>query len=141
MENSIETVYFLENPEKDIIKFATGTQLRYEDVVKEVFGVASINDLHMMLQYNKSFQNSICHCHGISEKNITLDRIIRIASKMDLLRFKQQLMDQKRMHLDEEPLEEDLSITRPFDSIIKLQEGIFQWDDADYSYNAVTTGA
>jgi hypothetical protein len=139
--NSIETVYFLENPEKDIIKFATGAQLRYEDVIKEVFGVACINDLHMMIQYNKSFQNCICNTHGISEQKITLDRILRVASKMDMLQFKKQLMDQKRNNMDEEPLEGDLSIQRPFDSIIKLQEGIFQWDDTNFSYNAVKPGA
>ncbi|MDQ1145777.1 hypothetical protein QE429_002604 [Bacillus sp. SORGH_AS 510] len=133
MEGSVETVYFLENPEKNIIKFATGTQLRYEDVIKDVFGVASINDLHMMIQFNKGFQTSICECHGISEKSITLDRIIRIASKNDLLRFKQEILDQMSQG-EEETL-------CPFDSRIKLQEGIFQWDNSNFSYNAVKPGA
>ncbi|MFK9093553.1 hypothetical protein [Bacillus salipaludis] len=141
MENSIETVYFLENPEKNIIKFATGTQLRYEDVIKEVFGVACINDLHMMLQYNKSFQTSICNSYGISEKKITLDKIIRIASKTDMLRLKKQLLEQQKNSINEMQLEEEYSIERPFDSIIKLQEGLYQWDDANFSYNAVTNGA
>jgi hypothetical protein len=141
MENSIETVYFLENPEKNIIKFATGTQIRYEDVIKEVFGVACINDLHMMIQYNKNFQTSICNSHGISEKKITLDRVLRVASKMDMLHFKKQLMDQKKEGVDDEPLDVDLSIQRPFDSTIKLQEGIFRWDDNNFSYNAVKPGA
>lgn len=133
MEASIETVYFLENPEKNIIKFATGTQLRYEDVIKEVFGVASINDLHMMIQFNKGFQTSICKCHGINEKNITLDRIIRIASKNDLLRFKQEILDQMALGTEE--------MICPFETRIKLQEGIFQWNDTDFSYNAVKPGA
>ncbi|MFJ7726397.1 hypothetical protein ACIQXV_09550 [Neobacillus sp. NPDC097160] len=141
MENSIETVYFLENPEKNIIKFATGTQLRYEDVIKEVFGVACINDLHMMLQYNKSFQTSICNSYGISEKKITLDKIIRIASKTDMLRLKKQLLEQQKNSINVMQLEEEYSIERPFDSIIKLQEGLYQWDDANFSYNAVTNGA
>jgi hypothetical protein len=137
MDNSIETVYFLENPEKNITKFATGTQLRYEDVIKEVFGVACINDLNMMIQYNKTFQTSICNSHGISEQKITLDKILRVASKMDMLRLKNQLMDQKSNSLDDE----DLAIQRPFDSLIKLQEGIFRWDDSNFSYNAVKPGA
>jgi hypothetical protein len=141
MENFIETVYFLENPEKNIIKFATGTQLRYEDVIKEVFGVACINDLHMMIQYNKSFQTSICNSHGISEKKITLDKILRVASKLDMLRLKKELMDQKNNILYETPTDGDLAITCPFDATIKLQEGIFQWDDSNFSYNAVKTGA
>ncbi|ETI68913.1 hypothetical protein [Neobacillus vireti] len=140
MEHSIETVYFLENPEKNIVKFATGTQLRYEDVIKEVFGVASINDLQMMIQYNKSFQTSICNSHGISEKKITLDKIIRIASKVDMLLLKKQLMDQERTSIDEY-LEANIPITRPFDTIIKLQEGIFQWDDNESSYNSVNLRA
>lgn len=140
MENSIETVYLLENPEKNIIKFATGAQLRYEDVIKEVFGVACINDLHMMIQYNKSFQNSICTIHGISEQKITLDRIIRVASKMDMLRLKKQLMDQQRSSMDD-PQEGDFPIQCPFDSMIQLQEGIFRWDDTNFSYNAVKPGA
>ncbi|MEH6905968.1 hypothetical protein [Neobacillus drentensis] len=141
MENFIETVYFLENPEKNIIKFATGTQLRYEDVIKEVFGVACINDLHMMIQYNKSFQTSICNSHGISEKKITLDRILRVASKIDMLQLKNQLIDQKTNRLDEEPEDGNFPITCPFNDTIKLQEGIFQWDDNNFSYNAVKPGA
>jgi hypothetical protein len=138
MDGSIETVYFLENPERNMIKFATGKQLRYEDVIKEVFGVASINDLHMMIQFNKGFQTSICNCHGISEKSITLDRIIRIASKTDLLRFKQLILEQ--MTTGEE--ESNINPSKcPFDHRIKLQEGIFQWDDSNFSYNAVKPGA
>src|SRR3954462_13396063 len=105
MENSIETVYLLENPEKNIIKFATGAPLRYEDVIKEVFGVACINDLNMMIQYNKSFQTSICNSHGISEKKITLDKILRVASKLDMLHLKKELMFQKNNELDETPVD------------------------------------
>ncbi|MCM3115598.1 hypothetical protein M3610_09890 [Neobacillus sp. MER 74] len=142
MEDFIETVYFLENPEKNITKFATGTQLRYEDVIKEVFGVACINDLQMMLQYNKSFQTSICNCHGISEKKLTLDKILRVASKLDMLRLKKQLLNQQYDKIiDETHQEDDLPIDRPFDATIKLQEGIFQWDDSNFSYNAVKPGA
>ena len=137
MENFIETVYFLENPERNITKFATGTQLRYEDVIKEVFGVACINDLHMMLQYNKSFQTSICNSHGISEKKLTLDKILRVASKLDMLRLKKQLEDETNNNMDELPQNVELPITCPFDATIKLQEGIFQWDDSNFSYNAV----
>ena len=141
MDNFIETVFFLENPEKNIIKFATGTQLRYEDVIKEVFGVACINDLNMMIQYNKSFQTSICNSHGISEKKITLDKILRVASKLDMLHLKKELMFQKNNELDDTPVDGDLSISCPLDSTIKLKEGIFQWDDSNFSYNAVKTGA
>ena len=141
MENSIETVYFLENPEKKIIKFATGTQLRYEDVIKEVFGVACIHDLHMMIQFNKSFQTSICKSYGISENKITLDKIIRVASKADMLQLKKQLIEQQKNDMNALKLEEEFPLQRPFDSIIKLQEGIYQWDDTNFSYNAVTNGA
>lgn len=141
MENTIETVYCLENPEKNIIKFATGTQLRYEDIIKEVFGVACINDLHMMLQYNKSFQTSICNTFGISEKKITLDKIIRVASKTDMLRLRNQLIEEQKNSPDDMEIEADTSLQRPFDSIIKLQEGLYQWDDANFSYSAVTNGA
>jgi len=146
MENTIETIYRLENPERNVIKFATGTQLRYEDVIKEVFGVACINDLHMMIQYNKSFQTSICNSYGISEKKITLDKIIRIASKSDMLTLKQHLIYEKSFNdlQDEAASSEEENtnhVNRPFDTIIKLQEGIYQWDDSNYSYNAVTNGA
>ncbi|MEH7075911.1 hypothetical protein [Neobacillus drentensis] len=141
MENFIETVYFLENPEKKITKFATGTQLRYEDVIKEVFGVACINDLHMMLQYNKSFQTSICNIHGISEKKLTLDKVLRVASKLDMLLLKKQLVEETNNKPDEQPQNADLAISRPFDATIKLQEGIFEWDDSNFSYNAVKPGA
>lgn len=145
LENTIETIYRLENPEENIIKFVTGTQLRYEDVIKEVFGVASVNDLHMMIQYNKNFQTSICNSYGISEKKITLDKIIRIASKADILFLKQQLINEKKSNPQKDdqnnPGEEDHHINRPFDTIIQLQEGIYQWDDNNFSYNAITIGA
>lgn len=36
LENTIEKIYRLENPEENIIKLVTGTQLRYGDVIKEV---------------------------------------------------------------------------------------------------------
>lgn len=141
LKNKIETVYLLDNPEKNITKFATGTQLIYEDIIKEVFGVACINDLHMMIRYNKSFQDSICSSHGgISEGNITLNMIIRVASKIDLLRFKKQLIDQTNNSM-EEPQEGDLPIQCPFDPTIQLQEGIFSWDDSEFSYNSVKPGA
>jgi hypothetical protein len=90
-----------------------------------------------MIQYNKSFQTSICNSHGISEKKITLDRILRVASKIDILRLKKELMVEKNNSLEETPEDGDLPITCPFDSTIKLQEGIFQWDDSNFSYNAV----
>lgn len=146
MENTIETIYRLENPEKNIIKFATGSQLRYEDIIKEVFGVASVTDLHMMIQYNKSFQTSICKSYGLKNENkIPLNKIIRIASKSDMLDLKQQLINERKQSPEnnqEDTLDEnDNSINRPFDTIIQLQEGIYQWDDSNLSYNAVTNGA
>ncbi|PLS08551.1 hypothetical protein [Neobacillus cucumis] len=146
MENTIETIYRLENPEKNIIKFATGSQLRYEDIIKEVFGVASVTDLHMMIQYNKNFQTSICKSYGIKNENkIPLNKIIRIASKSDLLDLKQQLVNERKQNPEnnqEVKLDEkDNNVNRPFDTIIQLQEGIYQWDESNFSYNAVTNGA
>ncbi|WP_066304648.1 hypothetical protein [Bacillus sp. FJAT-29814] len=123
MGSPVETIYILENPEKDIIKFATATQLRYDDTIKEVFGVACVNDLPMMIQFNKSFQESLCRKNGIIEKNITLHHIFRIATKDELLLLREQLQSD---HAD--------SIPCPFDTVIQLQDGIFQWDDSISSY-------
>lgn len=136
MKEKIETVYLLENPQRNIIKYATGTQLRYEDIIKEVFGVTCIDDLKMMIQYNKSFQESICDRNGISENKITLNRILRVASRMDLLELRKQLIDKKRLDIDAS-LETDISLTCPFDYVIKLQEGIFSWNEGDSSYYSV----
>jgi hypothetical protein len=88
LELKVETIYYLENPEEGIIKFATGSQLKYGEIVKDVFGVADLNDLLMMIEYNKKFQDSICKAHGIKEQEITLDRIFRVATKEDLLQLK-----------------------------------------------------
>lgn len=88
MELNIDTIYYLENPEDGISKFATGSQLRYGDIVKEVFGVADINDLLMMIQYNKSFQECICKAHGVTEDQIKLELIFRVASDEDLQQLK-----------------------------------------------------
>lgn len=136
MKSTIETVYFLENPEKKVTKFATGTQLLYDDIIKDVFGVASINDLNMMIRYNKGFQDSICHTHGIVESKITLDRILRVASKLDLLQLRKQMVDEHTEDMTSAP-DNALSIPRPFDSTIKLREGIFKWDDSNSSYHLV----
>lgn len=127
MEYEIETVYYLENPETEKITFATGSQLRYEDIIKDVFGVASIHDLPMMIQYNKGFQTSLCKSHGIKENEITLEMILRVASKSDLRGFKEQYLN--------DPANEDKIC--PFESVIRLQEGVFQWDEEECSYNPV----
>jgi hypothetical protein len=132
LEYEIETIYYLENPETEQIAFATGSQLRYEDIIKDVFGVASIHDLPMMIQYNKGFQSCICKSHGVTEHEITLEMIVRIASKIDLLQLKEQNTENNSA-----PAEENSSMSCPFDSTIKLQEGIFQWDDEHSTYNIV----
>ncbi|MBZ5750563.1 MULTISPECIES: hypothetical protein [Metabacillus] len=94
MELKIDTIYYLENPEDGISKFATGSQLRYGDIVKEVFGVADINDLLMMIQYNKSFQECICKAHGVTEDQIKLELIFRVASDEDLQQLKDNTLGQ-----------------------------------------------
>jgi hypothetical protein len=121
--SSVETIYILENPEKDLVKFATATQLRYEDTIKEVFGVACVKDLPMMIQFNKSFQESLCKKNGINEKNITIKHIFRVATKDELQLLRNQLQSE---HED--------SIPCPFDTVIRLQDGIFQWDESNSSY-------
>jgi hypothetical protein len=134
LEYEIETIYYLENPETEQITFATGSQLRYDDIIKDVFGVASIHDLPMMIQYNKGFQSCICKSNGVTEDEITLEMIVRIASKLDLLRLKEQYTENQSI-----PTEENSSMPCPFDSTIKLQEGIFQWDDKHSAYHIVKT--
>ncbi len=135
MSYDIETIYYLANPETDQFAFATGSQLRYEDIIKEIFGVASIHDLPMMIQYNKSFQTSICKYFGVLENEINLEMIVRVATKMDLLQLKKQ-SEEQRQQMDEDG---EHNISCPFDSVIRLQEGIFQWDDEHSSYNLVKT--
>jgi hypothetical protein len=134
MENDIATIYILENPEKSIIKFATGYQLRFDNVIKDVFGVVTINDLQMMLQFNKGFQESICKKNGIAQNKISMDKIIRVATKKELLQLRKQSFDDLGK-------ENNLTIPRPFDSIIKLQEGIFKWDELNSSYIPDNLGA
>lgn len=131
----IETIYYLANPETDQIAFATGSQLRYEDIIKDVFGVASIHDLPMMIQYNKNFQTSICKYFGVMENEITLEMIVRVATKIDLLQLKKQYEEE----LQPLSAEGNRTIQCPFDTTIRLQEGIFQWDEEDSSYNLVKT--
>ncbi len=131
----IETIYYLANPETDQIAFATGSQLRYEDIIKDIFGVASIHDLPMMIQYNKNFQSSICSYFGVMENEITLEMIVRVATKIDLLELKNQYEEQ----LKQVSVEGNGTNTPPFDTMIRLQEGIFQWDEEHSSYNLVKT--
>jgi hypothetical protein len=131
MKNQIDTIYILENPEKNIIKFATGYQLKYDDIIKDVFGVACLNDLQMMIQFNKPFQDSVCNSKNISLNDISLKQVIRIASRNELLQLREQLKEQ----LGSSP------IPRPFDTTIQLQEGIFHWDETNSSYTSEKLGA
>lgn len=128
MLNDIETIYYMENPETEQTAFATGTQLKYEDIIKDVFGVACIQDLSMMIQYNKNFQTSICQSYGVLENEVSLDMILRVASKMDLLQLRKKLIDQQ---------DSNEMVSCPFDTVIRLQEGIFEWDEEHSSYNLV----
>lgn len=84
LATAIETLYFLNNPERNITTIATETQLRYEDIIKDVFGVACESDLIMMIKFNKKFRDSICHEYGVTDSEIRLDMIFRIATKDDV---------------------------------------------------------
>jgi hypothetical protein len=131
LNNQIDTIYILENPEKKIIKFATGYQLKYDDIIKDVFGVACLNDLQMMIQFNKPFQDSICNSKSINLNELSLKQVIRIASRNELLQLRDRLMEQLG----------DLPIPRPFDTTIQLQEGIFHWDETNSLYISEKIGA
>lgn len=128
LQNNIETIYILENPEKDIIQFATGYQLRYDEVIKEVFGVACLDDVQMMLKFNRNFQESICKRDHIQENKLSIDRIVRVATKNELLHLRKQLLEKQG---------DEGSITCPFQSIIKLKDGIFEWDESNSAYMAI----
>jgi len=84
LATALETLYFLNNPERNITTIATETQLRYGDIIKDVFGVACENDLQMMIKFNKKFRDSICHEYKVTESEISLDMIFRIATKEDI---------------------------------------------------------
>ncbi len=87
LETAIETMYFLNNPERNITTIATETQLRYEDVIKDVFGVACESDLMMMIKFNKKFKDCICQEYGVTESEIRLDMIFRIATEEDIKQY------------------------------------------------------
>jgi hypothetical protein len=140
LKSNVETIYILENPEKNIIEFATGNQLRYEDIIKDVFGVACINDVQMMLQFNRNFQESICKRDQIKENIITIDRVIRVATKEELHQLREKLIEQISENI-EHPQNNEISIPCPFDQIIKLQEGFFKWDESKSSYIPAKLGA
>ncbi|MGG3542514.1 hypothetical protein ABES09_17000 [Priestia megaterium] len=89
----VETIYYLENPQRDISTYASTTQLTVESVVKDVFGVACVADIKIMLQYNKEFRKSISQLHNAMDDDLTLEMVFRIASKEDLLRFKKSLLE------------------------------------------------
>jgi len=132
MKSKIETIYILENPEKKIVKFATDYQLRFDDIIKDVFGVACLNDLYMMLHFNKSFQESICKSNGISDSKISLNHIVRVASRNELRQFRTEILENNKQEDQNES--QDYSASCPFDHTIKLQEGIFKWDEENAAY-------
>lgn len=126
----IETIYYLENPEEGVKKCVTESQLKYDNIIKDVFGVALVRDLPIMIQYNKKFQESICDANQVTLNKIRLDMIFRKASKSDLLEYRKEYLVNKDR--------EEGMIPPPFDPIIKLNEGIFKWNDEHSSYIQVT---
>lgn len=140
LEQSIQTIYILENPESKMTKFATAEQLQYGDIIKEVFGVACLNDIHMMIQYNKCFQESISKKYGINSNTISINNIVRVASKEELDELKKELINNLRQET-ELSQENPVSIPRPFDSLIKLRDGIFSWNEESSSYIPIKKGA
>lgn len=119
-----------------MVKFATDYQLRYDDIIKEVFGVACLNDLSMMIQFNKSFQDSICKKDGITADKISLNCVIRIASRSELLQLKNQILADTEQN--QAPA---ATIPCPFDNIIQLKDGIYQWDEEHSHYVRITVVA
>jgi hypothetical protein len=126
MAIQIETIYYLENPEEGIKKWVTESQLKYENIIKEVFGVALVHDLPIMIHYNKRFQECICNVNNVPVNQIRLDMIFRVASKNDLLEFKKEYFANKNRTAG--------IIPPPFDPIIQLNEGLFKWNESDSSY-------
>jgi hypothetical protein len=127
----IETIYYLENPEDGVKKWVTESQLKYENIIKDVFGVALVSDLPIMIQYNKKFQECICNANKITANQISLDMIFRIASKSDLLEYKKE-------YLTDTTNAEEIT-PPPFDPVIKLTEGIFKWNENNSSYMKVNS--
>jgi hypothetical protein len=127
----IETIYYLENPEDGVKKWVTASQLKYENIIKDVFGVALVSDLPIMIQYNKKFQESICDANHVTTNQISLDMIFRIASKTDLLEYRKAYLADKNSEAE--------VISPPFDPVIKLNEGIFKWNQNNSSYIQVKT--
>jgi hypothetical protein len=122
----IQTIYCLENPEDGVKKCVTEAQLKYENIIKDVFGVALVSDLPIMIQYNKKFQESICHANQVSSSQINLNMIFRIASKSDLLEYRKKFVANNEYNAE--------IISPPFDPVIKLSDGIFEWNKRDSSY-------
>ena len=131
----IEKIYYLENPEVGIKQFATETQIRFESIIKDVFGVAFIGDLPMMIHYNKKFQECVSKANNIPENEITLDLVFRLATKNDLIPLRAFYLQQKEI---EESQKGEHTVTPPFDHVIQLHEGIFEWCDKDDSYVKVS---
>lgn len=132
MGNYIEKVYYLENPELGIKKLATESQVKYENIIKDVFGVAFLDDLSMMIQYNKKFQECVCKANNINGTQVSLEMVFRIASKHDLLPLKNHYLQLKKSN---ELASESQPVSPPFNSTILLVEGVFNWNDKEFTYD------
>lgn len=82
----------------------------------------------LMMQYNKGFQTSLCKSHGVKEDEISLEMILRVASKMDLRKYREQYFNDGANEAKK----------CPFETVIRLQEGVFKWNEEDCTYNLVT---
>ncbi|MFP7735416.1 hypothetical protein ACLHDF_18740 [Priestia aryabhattai] len=123
----VETIYYLENPQRNISTYASTTQLTVESVVKDVFGVACVADIKIMLQYNKEFRKSISQLHNAADDDLMLEMVFRVASKEDLLRFKKSLLESSLN-------DTETSIECPFSATIQLQDGRYTWNESTSVY-------
>ena len=74
----------------------------------------------------------------LSEHEIKLELVLRVASKMDLLQLRSKLLEDQNS--DEQDIKTDKeSISCPFDTTIRLQEGIFKWDNHASTYQQIKT--
>ncbi|MBM4762009.1 hypothetical protein [Bacillus sp. B15-48] len=127
----IEKIYYLQNPESGIEKIASETEVKYENVIKDVFGVAFIEDLSKMIRYNKKFQEYICKANNIKEQEITMEMVIRLATKKDLLPIRMNYINMINQ-------QQSRKSPPPFSTTIQLHEGVFNWNEKECSYDLVT---
>jgi hypothetical protein len=130
--DKIATLYYLENPMTGISFLTSEEHLQGEsEVVKDVFGISYVEDIPAMLCNNQKFRESVRKHYKLRKNRVLLKHIFRRATIDDLVNLLNYITNDFIRSITQDDSDEDAEVTPfppPFSKLIRLEDGIYQWD-------------